>query len=467
MKNLWSLILVVALAGCSSSSKRDVSDSKSASSGTNTSLARAGLSEKDVIDSYIYLLGRYLVIRQERTDIAEKNLGYNKIKYNPVGQASFVNPNLDVAYLESWIAVDEKSCQVLAVPKISNRYYTVQVLDEWAGIVTNINERTYPQNPAGRFAFCLKGGPETPKNAFRIDLPSNKAKILARVELKDSPSEAVRLQKSFKLIRDASTEIEPAQKIPMFTNQDPIRVEAFEYPIVETVLRSAPDSMNVSKDMQAKVRMVAKYAAQSDANKTQIDDLIKDKALPQFQTFLNTFSSRKGGWVTTAKYKDGFGEDYWFRTAANYGGIWWNVASEVVYFSANVDNEDAQLVGDSTYIFHFDKEALPSKEANAFWSITVLSKPEFMVVPNPARRYKLGSSSKLTYGRDGSLTFAVGAKPKGNIPLTNWIPGPPPGKNFAMTLRLYVPSEQALNGMWFPGPIVKVQGFELQKTSQR
>jgi hypothetical protein len=49
------------------------------------------------------------VIRQEQTDLKEPGITYNAIKYNPVGSADFVNPNLDVAYLEAWIAVDDKT----------------------------------------------------------------------------------------------------------------------------------------------------------------------------------------------------------------------------------------------------------------------------------------------------------------------------------------------------------------------
>ena len=69
-------------------------------------LPALGLADKDVVDAYIYVLGRYLVIRQERIDIAEEAVDYNVIKFNELGKAEFVNPNLDVAYLEVWFAVD-------------------------------------------------------------------------------------------------------------------------------------------------------------------------------------------------------------------------------------------------------------------------------------------------------------------------------------------------------------------------
>jgi hypothetical protein len=62
----------------------------------------------EIVDAYTYLYGRYLVLQQENHDINDEKVGYNKVKYNPPGSAAFVNPSLDVAYLESWIAVDPK-----------------------------------------------------------------------------------------------------------------------------------------------------------------------------------------------------------------------------------------------------------------------------------------------------------------------------------------------------------------------
>ena len=55
--------------------------------------------EKTIADTYTYLLGRMLVIRQEHMDRKGDGFAYNAIKYNPLGSADFVNPNLDVAYL--------------------------------------------------------------------------------------------------------------------------------------------------------------------------------------------------------------------------------------------------------------------------------------------------------------------------------------------------------------------------------
>ena len=106
-----------------------------------------------IVNSWLYLYGRYLSDSTEAHDINAEKVSYNKIKYNPLGSAQFVNPNLDVAYLESWIAVDSTHTVILHVPKITGRYYTAEILNGWGEVITNINERTYPNTPYGKFAL--------------------------------------------------------------------------------------------------------------------------------------------------------------------------------------------------------------------------------------------------------------------------------------------------------------------------
>ena len=91
---------------------------------------KAGAQEPDeatIANAYLYLLGRVLVIRQEHADRAADGFEYNKIKYNPLGSADFVNPNFDVAYLEAWFAVDDRTPVILEIPEIKDRYYTAQI----------------------------------------------------------------------------------------------------------------------------------------------------------------------------------------------------------------------------------------------------------------------------------------------------------------------------------------------------
>jgi hypothetical protein len=141
------------------------------------------VSENDISESYIYLLGRLLVTRQQQLDFKE-GFKWNEIVHRKPGAVDWPNPNLDVAYSEAWVAVDENSCTIVTVPKVTGRYSTVQFLNGWGETLANIDERVFPDKPYGEFAVCLKGSSVSiPHGARRIDLPVKYSRVLARVEL--------------------------------------------------------------------------------------------------------------------------------------------------------------------------------------------------------------------------------------------------------------------------------------------
>ena len=109
----------------------------------------AAPSDQDITDAYLYLLGRLLVIRQEILDFRDEGFKWNEIQYRKPAGVAWANPNLDVAYSEAWVAVDETTPAILTIPEISGgRYYTSQMLNGWGETVLNINERTFPSSPS-------------------------------------------------------------------------------------------------------------------------------------------------------------------------------------------------------------------------------------------------------------------------------------------------------------------------------
>src|SRR5215475_14411816 len=155
----------------------------------------AALPDRDIVEAYEYMLGRWLVLRQENLDFKE-GFKWNEIIHREPGGVTWANPNLDVVYSEAWIAVDDKSCTLIELPEIKGRYYTVQALNGWGEVTANINERTHPKHPFGKFALCLKDTKAVlPKGTARITVPSKKSRILMRIELGANPAEAIALQK--------------------------------------------------------------------------------------------------------------------------------------------------------------------------------------------------------------------------------------------------------------------------------
>ena len=244
---------------------------------TSSAWAQPSPAEPDkqtVADAYIYLLGRALVIRQEHVDRGGAGFAFNQIKYNPLGSADFVNPNFDVAYLEAWIAADDRTPVLLEIPEIKDRYYTAQILDEWGEVIANINERTFPSKPYGKFALVKPGFKGSiPIDAARIELHSSKAKLLGRVEIKGDPDGAVRLQHAFKLTALGTPLIEPPPAITMFDNKDLVGADIFDD--VDTRLSSALDVAPNAAEMQQKVRAVAAYVASGKDARVTIDGALR------------------------------------------------------------------------------------------------------------------------------------------------------------------------------------------------
>ncbi|MET4210287.1 DUF1214 domain-containing protein [Bradyrhizobium sp. LA2.1] len=406
-----------------------------------------------ISDAYIYLLGRVLVIRQEHMDRGAVGFAYNAMKYDPIGEADWVNPNLDTAYIEAWFAVDPDAPVIFEVPEIEGRYYTAQILDEWGEVIANINERMFPSKPFGKFALVYpNSNPKIPADATRIDLHSAKAKLLGRVEIKGDKDGATKLQHGFKATAAGSPKLKDPPPVPMFGNRDLIGVEIFDD--ADAKLASALDVAPNAAQMQQKVRAVAAYAASSPEAHAAVDARIR-KTVPEFIEYTFTKSAPyRDHWVGGGRAGN-YGADYLLRTVANYAGIWANTSDEVIYFIATRDSGEQTLNGSNSYVIHFPANKLPENVIDAFWSVILVGVPDYRVVPNALNRFNFNNYSPLQKEPDGSLKITLGPTPVAGVPESNWLPTPE-GKPFSLTFRTYVPKEIVKTGEWRPAPVVKI-----------
>jgi hypothetical protein len=411
--------------------------------------------EAEITDSYVYLLGRTLAVRQELMDFNKSELPYNTIKYNEAGKADFVNPNFDVAYMEAWFAIDENSAIILNVPEIKNRHYTVQLLDGWGEALVNINERNFPYHPFGKFALCLDNTKaKIPTDAVKVMMPVKKIKMLARVELQNTWNKAVELQKEFKATVIGTPFIEPAIQFPMFTNEELPDINVFK---VMNELVKTPDTKFAKADsVQDICKKVATYITESEANADSVKKIIRTKSIP---TFMSYYLSKEGkfenGWLAGLYFGE-YNGNFWIRTAANFVGIWANSPKEAIYFGGWQDSDGQPLGRGETYLLHFDKDQLPAKSVNAYWSVILVRYPDYRVVPNELNRFNFNNYSDLVYEKDGSLNIYISPKYNKEWHKSNWLPSPSE-QEFMLTLRMYVPKDNVRAGEWFPPAITKLE----------
>lgn len=414
--------------------------------------ATAPASDQEISDSYIYLLSRLLVLRQQQLDFKE-GFKWNRLVHRKPGEVAWPNPNLDVAYSEAWVAVDEKGCALVTVPKISGRYYTVQFLNGWGETVANINERLYPQHPHGEFAVCLKGADvKLPAAAQRVDVPVKHMRVLSRVELGAKWSEAVALQKQFKVRSTGKPALPAVPKTVMFEMNKLPGVEAFES--AAAALDSEADINPGMEKLQASTRAIAK-AVKDPAERLRVDQVVRSKAFADFQKAQPTVggSPIQNAWVLP-KTSGVYGSDWLVRTLVNYGGIWANVPEEVIYYKAFADPDGQRLSGEHAYTLRFTKEQLPAQFATFFWSVLAVDSVERRVLPNPLKRFLLSNQSDLKYAADGSLTLYFADQKPADAPQGNWLPTPK-GLGYSLTFRFYRPQGAVAQRSYFPPALVK------------
>jgi len=121
------------------------------------------------------------------------------------------------------------------------------------------------------------------------------------------------------------------------------------------------------------------------------------------------------------------------------------------YLIGFTDSEGAPLLGGDNYRLTLP----PHIPAAIFWSLTLYDAANASGLANGQPFPSLGSRDKPAQNADGSTDLYLGAKaPQGKE--ANWL-ATVPGKGYFAILRLYGPTEAAIDKSWKPGDIEKVK----------
>jgi hypothetical protein len=413
---------------------------------------RLTTTDQEVSDSYIYLLGRLLVTRQQQLDFRE-GFKWNELVHRKPGEVDWPNPNLDVAYSEAWVAIDEGSCLQVTVPKIDDRYFTVQFLNGWGETLANINERTFPDAPYGDFAVCLEGStPRLADSMRRIVVPVGHLRVLLRVALGDDWGRAIDLQHRFVFRTMGSPRLPGVPATLMFEPAKLPGVEAFES--AKLALDTEPDINPGMEKLQVDTRAIAE-AIGNPGERARIDKVVRDKGWADFAKALPLIGhgTARHGWAKPA-ICGAFRDDWLTRTLVNFGGIWANVFEEVIYYKGMKDQSGGPLHSDNAYAMTFSADDPPQTYAKYFWSVIAVDSVNRRVLPNPKKRYLLNEQTRPERGKDGSLTLYFADQRPDAAPEGNWLPTPR-GMPYNLTFRFYGPRAGVADGTYFPPPLIK------------
>ncbi|WP_235083168.1 DUF1254 domain-containing protein [Chlorogloeopsis fritschii PCC 9212] len=378
-------------------------------------------------------------------------------------------PNSDTPY--SWIGLDLRAEPIVfTVPPIEKeRYWSLQLIDLYTHNFDYLGSRT-TGNDGGNFAVA---GPnwqgETPARIKKvIRCETQIAMGLFRTQLYN-PSDLenvkqiqqrYRVQPLSAFLGQPAPDPAPSVDFPKPLTPEAQRTSIEFFDLLNFYLQFCPTHPSEVELMErfTKINIGARKdfaATLSPEMKKAVEDGIADA--------WKEFNENKKANVDTGKLTaaDGFGtreflhNNYLFRMTSAALGIYGNSKEEALYPAYYTDSEGQKLNGANRYIVRFEPGQLPP--ANAFWSITMYELPASLLVANPIDRYLINSPMlpHLKRDDDQGITLYVQNESPGQDKESNWLPAPT--GPFWVTVRLYWPKEEALNGTWKLPPMQRVK----------
>lgn len=161
-----------------------------------------------------------------------------------------------------------------------------------------------------------------------------------------------------------------------------------------------------------------------------------------------SWTRRDGGW-TDLNARIWFFTDYYSVSPGMISQIPGKGARYMITFT---DGSGLLLDGGSSYTLHLP----PNVPAANFWSITVYDASNGSGLANGQPFPSLGSRDKPAQNADGSTDIFLGPHaPQGKEP--SWL-ATVNGKGYFVILRLYGPTEAAIDKSWKPGDVEKTSG---------
>jgi hypothetical protein len=365
-----------------------------------------------------------------------------------------VSANVDTMMSIAWVDFSSGP-QMLHVPAMHGRYFDVQFNDFYSNSFTYVGLRATAADEQRYFVVGPHWHGSAPAGLKVIRCPTNIVFVVARL-LVDGEKDVANvraLQQELTLTPFDSSQPppQPASGVEDGTLPPPAIVARMDtesyFAMLTRLLQLYPPP---PRDW-AMVRQFKHVGIDIDSgfDPSRLDEA-KDRGLVRARAASILYLSAVGpelggrtvnGWWTPAGAGD-FGTDYVLRADMARNFIWPNVPEEAVYPMTSVDGAGRELDGEHrTYVLHFANGETPP--VDTFWSVTMFNSKRALV-ENPIHRYSIGSlTHDLEFNSDGSLDlFIQSDTPPGHV--RNWLPAP--AGPFSLTMRLYLPKPQILNG---------------------
>jgi hypothetical protein len=427
---------------------------------------------------YLYPLVTMDVTRKVMTNVepgkrpgaGPANQFANVREYPPVDYRDVVRPNFDTLYSIAWLDLG-KGPVVMSAPDTKGRYYLLPLLDMWTDVFAVPGKRT-SGTEAANFAIVPPGwSGKLPKGVERIDAPTPFVWVVGRTQTNGPKDYAAvhEVQDGYKITPLAQwgkpakpAPFKPDPSVDMKTSPleqvDNMPSDKFFAYGAELMKANPPHATDWSQIARLK-RLGIEPGKSFDVGKLPPEaqrglEKARLDALTEMKLKFPTLARVVNGWQMNTDTIGVYGDYYLKRAIVAQRGLGANQPEDAIYPLNLTDSDGKPLSGgDNKYVIHFAKADLPP--VNAFWSVTMYDDQGFQIA-NPLNRFAIGDRDGLKYNDDGSLDLYVQSASPGADKESNWLPSPARG-GASLTMRLYAPKAEALDGRWAPPPVKHIQ----------
>jgi hypothetical protein len=377
-------------------------------------------------------------------------------------------PDVETLWSSLWFDVSKEPL-LIEIPDAGGRYYTMTLADMWTDVFAAPGTRTVQDGSQVYAIVAPTWQGKLPKPAIALRAPTSAGLLTLRVAFRGM-SEAGAAQ-SFQAGLQATplsrwgkkSAPQPSHFDVALSRRSPVeqvaemKPQAFFAAFAELAAKYPPHA-NDYPILQRMARLGLAPQTRFDMSRLPPDIRMAVEAGVQrgqasVRSPMQPRPRRGDAWHMPDRRRGAYGTDYALRARAARAALVTPLPEDVIEVLASTDSDGRPLDGSFRYEVRFDRGQLPP--VDAFWSMTLYNDRRELY-DNRIGLYAVGSRHPLVPAADGTATAYVQyAQPVGEQ-VRNWLPAPQSGR-FALMLRLYQPSEDAVEGMWTPPTIRRIQ----------
>ncbi|CAM3420591.1 DUF1254 domain-containing protein [Bordetella flabilis] len=377
-------------------------------------------------------------------------------------------PDVETLWSSLWFDVTKEPL-LIEIPNAGGRYYTMTLADMWTDVFAAPGTRTVQDGPQVYAIVAPTWQGKLPKPAIALRAPTSVGLLTLRVAYRGMADAGA--AQSFQAGLQATPlsrwgrknapqaghfDVAQSRRAPVDQVAD-MNPQAFfaafaelaakypphanDYPILQRMARLglAPGTRFDMSRLPADMRMAVEAGVQR--GQASVRSPMQPRPRPG------------DAWRMPDRRRGAYGTDYALRARAARAALVTPLPEDAIELLASTDSDGRPLDGSFRYEVRFDRGQLPP--VDAFWSMTLYNDRRELY-DNRIGLYAVGSRHPLVPGLDGTATAYVQyAQPVGEL-VRNWLPAPQSGR-FMLMLRLYQPGEDAVEGMWVPPTIRRIQ----------